>query len=286
MEDMSLDSSIQHWLSIHKGVRSNIRRLFILLVLLAAFAITQGYGHQANLNQDYQFAREFSLQLTLQGPRREAADLFEQICRKNDSSCELNPISVRLESIPNIRWELDRFLNEKRSPNRFEFQGFEFDFVVFALLLLLAPLGILWILLTQIRTTGKIAKILRNYSKVGGEIQQSINSIFSERATMNIGDKRWIHATNWTLVLIFLGVLPGFFLMFETTLVLNTKVLINSAGIIFPLPDAAFENRTYIKKADDDLLKYFLAYLVGVIVLAGFIFKSVLTQLDPSKVED
>ena len=279
MEEDNLDSNIRHWLLVHKNVRSQIRRLTVFLAVLAIFALAQGFRHQADLNQDYQYAREFSLQLISKGPRSEIAALYNRICSKEDSVCESGPIVVELKSIPDIRWELDRFLQEKHPADRYKFQGLEFDFAVYALLLICVPLGILLLLLMRLRTTEKIAVILRDHSGAGGEVQQCINSIFSERATQNIGDQRWAHAVLWTLALIALSVLPGFFLVFETSLVLNTKVLINNAGMILPLPDASLQDRTYVRTADDNILIVFLIYLSSVFVLAGLIFKTILKQL-------
>ncbi|MCP4609239.1 MAG: hypothetical protein GY845_11050 [Planctomycetes bacterium] len=64
------DPKLRHWLSVHQQVRKHIQRFVMLLAFVAVIAIIQGFGRLQNLNESYQIAREFTLQIQEEGPRK------------------------------------------------------------------------------------------------------------------------------------------------------------------------------------------------------------------------
>ena len=69
------------------------------------------------------------------------------------------------------------------------------DSVAFFFLVFLLPPGLLMYICLNGLTTGRIAAMLRGKAVEGGEVQRCLNSVFSERVTWRLGERRWLYAT-------------------------------------------------------------------------------------------
>ena len=263
------DPQLRHWLSVHQRVRRHIQRIVLLLALLAATAVIQGFGRLQSLNEGYQFAREFTLQLQEEGPREEVARLYKEGHRR-----------VRLEQIPEVGWEYGRFLSKHQPSGVFNVLGYELGYASLGFVFVLVPFGLLVVIYLRLRATAKIALMLREKAVDGSEVQQSLNSVFNERATERLGEYRRLYATVWALVILILAVTPPiFFLTAYTMRVIDTYVEIDQLGTITPLADVSLGERTYTVMPDDGMLGFTMVPILASMGLAVFVWRSVSYQL-------
>lgn len=278
----NIDSNFSHWLSVHERVRRDIRRIVVLLAVVASIAIVEGFGHLQDLDETYQIAREFSLQLETEGPRQEAENLFKEICQNSTPDCERGRISVRLESIPEVGWEYGRFLSKSQPSGRFTAGGYELGYASFALLLLFVPVLLLLVACLRLQTTGRIAMMLRESAIEGGEIQQRLNSVFEERATQRLGERRWVYATTRILIILLLSLTP--LVSYNAMQIkhrVNSSVEIDVQGNIWPLPDVGLDARTYQVPLDPGILDLSLVLFLTMTILGLLAWWSVIKQLRP-----
>ncbi len=276
------DPKMRHWLSVHQRVRKHIQWTVTLLAFVAAVSVIQGFGHLQSLNESYQFAREFTLQLQEEGPREEAARLFERRRAKAGLCSKEGRIFVRLEDIPEVGWEYERFLSKNHPSGIFEVGGYKLGYASFAVLLLFVPLGLLVLIYLRLRTTAKIAMMLREKAVERSEVQQCLNSVFNERATERLGEHRWFYATVWALVILVLVATPTVFVLaMQTTTVINTKVAIDKLGNITPLGDVGLSERTDTVSPDENVLSLTLVLILANMSLGLLVWRSVVHQLRP-----
>jgi len=275
------DPELQHWLSIHQQVRKQIQRSIALLGVIAGIAVIQGFGRLQDFNEDYQFAREFTLHIQKEGPREEAARLFERRCQHATHGCDGGRILVRLEDIPEIRWEYSRFLRKKDPSGTFHVGGYDLGYASFGLLMFLGPLGLLVVICLLLRTTAKIALLIREKALERSQVQQCLNSVFNERATEKLGEHRWFYATAWVLVILLLAVTPSIFVTMQNLTVINTRVTIDKLGTITPLDNVGLNERTYRIPADKKTTRFIGAFILAVMSLGLLVWRSVAQQLRP-----
>ncbi|MCP4609240.1 MAG: hypothetical protein GY845_11055 [Planctomycetes bacterium] len=210
------------------------------------------------------------------------ARLFEHMCRNASPDYKEGCILVRLEEIPEIGWEYERFLSKNQASGIFKVGGYELGYASFSFLLFLVPLGILVLIYLQLRTTAKITIMLREKAVECSEVQQCLNSLFNERATKRLGEHRWLYGTVWTLVILVLVVTPlTSFASIHTTIVTNTKVEIDKLGTITPLRNVAFSDRTYQIPQDKNMLSFIMVLFLADVSLGLLVWRSVVKQLRP-----
>ena len=271
------DPNLRHWLSVHERVRKHIQRSVALLAVVATIAVVQGFGRLQSLNEGYQFAREFTLQIQEGGPREEAARLFESRCRNASPGCK-----VRLEEIPEVGWEYGRFLSRNQPSGIFEVGGYKFGYAAFFWLLVFAPLALVVVIYLKLRTTAQIARMLREKAVERSEVQQRLNSVFNERATKRLGDYRWSYATVCVLIMLVLSLTPPiFYLTMHAGVKINTEVVIDKQGNISPLSDVRLDKRTIFLLPSGRIFKLTTVIILTIMCLGLLTWMSVVQQLSP-----
>jgi hypothetical protein len=282
MKMPDIEHELKHWLFVHERVRKQAQRAVILLALIAASAIIQGYNRLQSNNEGYQIAREFTLQIKAEDYREEMIRFFQSRCRNAHSGCKEDRLLVRLEEIPHVGWEYERFLKRNLPQGFFEFEGYKLGYASLGLLFLLAPLGLLVVIYLRIRTTAKIAGMHRELAVDSSEVQQRFNSVFSERATRRLGENRRFYATVWVTVIIALSLTsPYVFVAMQTMNKINTEVAVDNQGNISPLPDVSLDKQTTTVPVDRVMLGLTMVISLVIISIGWLTWTAVVKQLTP-----
>ena len=139
----------------------------------------------------------------------------------------------------------------------------------------------------NVKSLARIAAMLRIQAIDNGEIQQSLNSIFTERATQKLGDYRKSHATVWALMLVVLTLAsPLFLVSSHASLRMNTTIAINASGGITPLPYVSLSGRTHSEHLPKELKIIFLVLFLANTSLGLLMWLSVVRQLKPRDIVD
>lgn len=272
---------VNHWMGVHRRIRTQIRNMLILLASLAAFALFQYSNSLDWFSEDYEFAREFTLELEEQGARPEVVEMFQSSCADPSDDCADGKILVPLLEIPEVGWEAERYL-QKQHPRRahFTFQGFQVDIAMFALVTGFLPVIILLSVYMKLRSMRRITRLLRDECATGSEVQQCLNSVFYERVTMNLGEGAFRHALAGSLLLVVVGFISVIFSPAASQMQLNADVEITYDGHVVPLPDAYLEGRTTVVEVeDDDMLDWLVLASLAMLVLGVWIFVEAFTQV-------
>ena len=279
-----VDSMTRHWVSVHQRVRKNTQRSIVILALLAGFAFLEGVGNVSRSNEGYQLAREFTLQLQEAGPRTEVAEMYVSACLAGPGAGDAlaEPCNeVRLEEIPEVGWEYTRYLETRLPSGVVRFEGFELDeFSFFQLVLLLPPVLLAYVCLNAL-TTGRIVAMLRGKAVDGGEVQRCLNSVFSERVTWRLGERRWLYATVWVLAMLTLAVLPSFLVVIGQGIDINSNVVITQGGRVEPLQVVGLDRMTTTAGPSSLLGSMFVVNLVN-LALAVVLWCLIVRQLRPA----
>jgi hypothetical protein len=282
---------LNYWLSVHGKVRKDIRRYIAILLTVTAIAFIQGWNRQQDMNESYNIAREFTLLLQEGNPRDEVKNLFSYKCNcegdipKCDGDipeCEDGHILVRLEHIPKVGWEWEQYLNKNTSSQYFNFGGYKLGLAPFGIFMLLAPSALLLLIYLKIRTLKKISLMLHERAIEYSEVQQSLNSVFNERATQKLGEHRWYYVTAWAVALVILSLMgPIAYQEMNIKTKINTEIDIDKLGYFKPLPDVPLDKRTTKVPLDDDFSNGMVSLFFITLVIGVLIWLSLLQQLNP-----
>ena len=232
------------------------------------------------MNEGYQLAREFTLQLRKAEPRTEVAEKYRSVCPAGPGAGP--PCMVRLEQIREVGWEYERYLATRLPSGVVQFEGFELDSVAFFFLVFLLPPGLLMYICLNGLTTGRIAAMLRGKAVEGGEVQRCLNSVFSERVTWRLGERRWLYATVWVLAILTLVALPIVLVLIGSGIEINSNVVITQKGHVEPLEVVSVGSMTTFSAEQSSLRGSMLVVYLVNLVLAVVLWSLVVRQLRPA----